>query len=376
MHIRKASDRKRKANIANSRKSTGPRTAEGKAQSRLNAVKHGLTASTVVLPTEDGAEFEALRDALLEELVPQGALEMILAERIIMAAWRLRRAAAFEPMLVNVRTEYRWDYRESDRWQLGAKDLQQRRQDMVDGAERSIYWCLEEGKYEKVTRYEAHMNRTLYQALEMLRRFQERRWTAASHAAPSAQVLLTQMPMRTRTLTPTCAAAEAPPTEPAPAPATADEIQNEGAPPPADDDVRDEAAPMPRTRGLPQTRHTASGRPAASSPCQPAHVPNEATLPPAADDDVRDEAALPAAAALVGGGPGQVRDEATPPAAAPEGGGPDQVRNEATQAAGDDVRNEATVAPVPAPAAAPPAPARPAKVGLLARRGIDNWWHR
>jgi hypothetical protein len=41
------------ANRANAQKSTGPRTAEGKAASRLNALKHGLDAESLIIPGED-----------------------------------------------------------------------------------------------------------------------------------------------------------------------------------------------------------------------------------------------------------------------------------------------------------------------------------
>src|SRR5512143_1610728 len=81
------------ANRANARKSTGPRTPEGKAVVAQNAVKHGLLAREGVLRGEDGEEFERHREMLLEELSPAGALEVILATRIVDLTWRLRRAA-------------------------------------------------------------------------------------------------------------------------------------------------------------------------------------------------------------------------------------------------------------------------------------------
>jgi len=48
------------ANRANAKKSTGPRSVEGKAASRFNALKHGIDAQSIVLPNEDPAEYEAL----------------------------------------------------------------------------------------------------------------------------------------------------------------------------------------------------------------------------------------------------------------------------------------------------------------------------
>ena len=88
-----ASEAQVAANRLNAQKSTGPRTAEGKAVVAQNAVKHGLLAREGVLRGEDGEEFERHREALLEELNPTGALEVILAARIVDLTWRLRRAA-------------------------------------------------------------------------------------------------------------------------------------------------------------------------------------------------------------------------------------------------------------------------------------------
>ena len=88
-----ASEAQVAANRLNAQKSTGPRTAEGKAVVAQNAVKHGLLAREGVLRGEDREEFERHREALLEELNPTGALEVILAARIVDLTWRLHRAA-------------------------------------------------------------------------------------------------------------------------------------------------------------------------------------------------------------------------------------------------------------------------------------------
>jgi len=80
------------ANRQNAQKSTGPRTAEGKAAVSKNAVKHGLFAAEAVITGEDPAEYEACRDHFLAELAPVGAVETMLAERFVSLTWRLRRA--------------------------------------------------------------------------------------------------------------------------------------------------------------------------------------------------------------------------------------------------------------------------------------------
>jgi hypothetical protein len=85
------------ASRANGAKSKGPRTAEGKARSAQNALKHGLCAKKhVLLPEDSRAEFKALESALLEDLRPEGALQTLLAHRLVAAAWRLARADRLE----------------------------------------------------------------------------------------------------------------------------------------------------------------------------------------------------------------------------------------------------------------------------------------
>jgi hypothetical protein len=92
------------ARVAASRKngarSRGPKTPAGKARSAQNALKHGLRAQKyLVLPEEDAAAFAALEAALLAELAPEGALQAVLARRIVAAAWRLERAERLEAEL-------------------------------------------------------------------------------------------------------------------------------------------------------------------------------------------------------------------------------------------------------------------------------------
>ena len=62
------------ANRRNAQKSTGPRTDEGKDKVRLNALKHGLTATTVVLPHEDAGAYQQREEAWTRELNPSGEL--------------------------------------------------------------------------------------------------------------------------------------------------------------------------------------------------------------------------------------------------------------------------------------------------------------
>jgi hypothetical protein len=88
------------ASRRNGARSRGPKSPEGKARSAQNALKHGLRAQKcIVLPGERASAFEALEAALLEELAPEGALQTVLARRVVAAAWRLERAEHLEVQL-------------------------------------------------------------------------------------------------------------------------------------------------------------------------------------------------------------------------------------------------------------------------------------
>src|SRR6516165_9847555 len=84
------------ANRRNAQKSTGPRTKEGKDKVRLNALKHGLTATTVVLPHEDAEAYQQRENAWTRELSPRGELGRYLAQRAVRISWQLDRADEHE----------------------------------------------------------------------------------------------------------------------------------------------------------------------------------------------------------------------------------------------------------------------------------------
>src|SRR5260370_5357680 len=88
-------------NRANSKHSTGPRTAAGKRRSSLNALTHGLTAESAVLPSEDRAAYDLHRQALIDEHQPGTPTENILVEEVADTAWRLKRIPLFRAALLN-----------------------------------------------------------------------------------------------------------------------------------------------------------------------------------------------------------------------------------------------------------------------------------
>ncbi len=87
------------ANRRNAKRSTGPKTPDGKAISAQNALRHGLTAAQHVLHDEDREAFAASTAAFRAELEPVGPLEASLVERISVLVWRLRRAGLVEASL-------------------------------------------------------------------------------------------------------------------------------------------------------------------------------------------------------------------------------------------------------------------------------------
>ncbi len=90
------------ANRRNAQKSTGPRTETGKAKIKLNALKHGLTAETVVLPFESAADYDELRQSVLEDLKPRGVTHQILVERFVQRHWVAQRLARTERAWIQV----------------------------------------------------------------------------------------------------------------------------------------------------------------------------------------------------------------------------------------------------------------------------------
>ncbi len=91
-----------KANQENALLSCGPRTAAGKAKCSRNALKHGLLSMSVLMRGEKEEQFRDLRDGLMEELLPTGDLECVLFDRIVSAAWRLKRVLQLEAGILDL----------------------------------------------------------------------------------------------------------------------------------------------------------------------------------------------------------------------------------------------------------------------------------
>ncbi len=119
----------------------GPKTAVGKARVALNALSHGISSARVVVPGESPAEWEMSRQGIVDALAPAGPVELALAERVATAFWRLRRVAAYEAAAIA------------------------ERQHLATASARLLPHPLD---IDKIIRYEAHLNRQVYQALHQL----------------------------------------------------------------------------------------------------------------------------------------------------------------------------------------------------------------
>jgi hypothetical protein len=113
------------ANRRNAQLSTGPVTEEGKRSSRQNAVRHGLTAETVIDALEDAEEYAAFEMAITADYDAQSAVERELVLRLASLLWRLRRATAIESGLFKIQARLLLQFRQQ-------RNAHQGRQNIVD----------------------------------------------------------------------------------------------------------------------------------------------------------------------------------------------------------------------------------------------------
>ena len=102
------------ANRLNARKSTGPATEDGKRRSRCNAVRHGLTAETVIGALEDAEDYQAFEAAIMGDYDAQSAVERELVLRLASLLWRLRRATTIETGLFEMQADQLHEFRRAN----------------------------------------------------------------------------------------------------------------------------------------------------------------------------------------------------------------------------------------------------------------------
>jgi hypothetical protein len=119
------------ANRRNAQPSTGPLTDEGKKRSSQNAVRHGLTAETVIDALEDGEDYAAFEMAVTADYDAQPAVERELALRLASLLWRLRRATAIESGLFKIQAKQLLQFRPR-------QQIHMERQKMIDSTYRDV----------------------------------------------------------------------------------------------------------------------------------------------------------------------------------------------------------------------------------------------
>jgi hypothetical protein len=212
-------DKQAEANRRNAIKSTGPKTPEGKAAVRHNAMKHGLLSKDILLPEEDEAALMELSEHLRNQLQPVGELESQLVERIISSTWRLRRLGrveagifAFElygELAARARREASTYTRTegpddefmaqflsrtiiTDEQKHGeATDKAQKLESMRDSETPTLGQAFirdanKANAFSKLSRYETTTERSLYKALHELQRLQAARGAGGNVSPPVA----------------------------------------------------------------------------------------------------------------------------------------------------------------------------------------------
>jgi hypothetical protein len=178
------SDKQLEANRRNALKSSGPRTETGRNNSRLNALRHGITGQVTTMTDEDRAAHNQFSKALLESLAPEGAMEIQLAQRIATDSWRLNRASAIEDNLFAL-----------GQLQNGGQacpDVPQ-----IDAALTTAHvFTLESKQFQLLTLYEQRLNRAIQKNLAILQSLQTVRKTQREAEMKEAASLLMLSEMR------------------------------------------------------------------------------------------------------------------------------------------------------------------------------------
>lgn len=139
----------------------GPKTDEGKAVSRYNAIKHGLLTKEVLVDKEEMNDLADLTENINEALNPIGPMEKLLVDRIISNVWRLRRAIVVETKTME------WYQNDFDMFPMGENEDQQTR--------KRIRNMVSNDNIDNILRYETTIERSIFRALHELERLQAKR---------------------------------------------------------------------------------------------------------------------------------------------------------------------------------------------------------
>ena len=167
------------ANRRNAQKSTGPRTEEGKKNSRLNGSRHYLTGQVRILPDEERKAVEGFCNPLIDRLAPVGGEEAQLARAIAEAHWRLARARAIEDNLFAIHIGTRKD---SD---IAGDNFQ-----IADAFHIASAFAEQTTVFDRLTLYEQRIHRGRDRDEKKLQALQQVRLAAEAKAFEEAKLLL------------------------------------------------------------------------------------------------------------------------------------------------------------------------------------------
>ena len=169
------------ANRNNAKKSTGPRTENGKAWAKRNAVKHGLRAEHIVTVGESRTEFEELKDQFVKELQPIDIISMQLVNRIVLTAWNLQRSdkiqsgmLAYE-MLSYEADEYKSKLKEIHHADFAGSQIKVPYQNLLMGLS-FLRDCNSSNAMVKLGSYETRLLNRYSQLLEQLKKYKEQKY--------------------------------------------------------------------------------------------------------------------------------------------------------------------------------------------------------
>lgn len=164
------SEKQIEANRENAQLSTGPKTEEGIAISKMNALKHALLSKEVLLKGEDEESLIELGKRIRESLHPVSELEMLLTDRIIANFWRLKRVMEAEKAAME------WEKFDEDidiDLDFGRqKDEEHKKEQKIRKKTRNM---VANNDIELILRYETTIERGIYKALHELQRLQSAR---------------------------------------------------------------------------------------------------------------------------------------------------------------------------------------------------------
>ncbi len=158
----------------------GPKTARGKSRSSKNAIRHGLTSQSPVLPRdEDENESQSFRKGIVDSYEPDSPLEAELAERVALLFWLMRRVARYQrESTIAFRDNILSDVIMLAKYSTGALgEPEPTREETIENAvkvdKRRILPRDED--LIKIQRYEAHLHRMLLATMHELEAIQTRR---------------------------------------------------------------------------------------------------------------------------------------------------------------------------------------------------------